>query len=251
MRNCQVVCSYASDCRRDMYGSPTSIEECTNTIKEYIDNFNQVNPGVNVDLIIINNDNGILEHNNYIDSLNNTKTNWGKIFTLTRPNHGGSFGAYAYAIKKFKNLYDYWVFGEDDCFITLENYYKKSIEFINNSKILYIAYSPIAFWDSRHHCGGGFGFTSTKNILSIPNLSLSIFYNNTHPDFYTVALQLEVIWTNQFLYDSNNSLTHLPNFSPFAENNDKNRGLKRAKDLYLNNPEYSIWTTYPPIFKMR
>jgi hypothetical protein len=256
MKNCQVVCSYASDRRRDMYGSPTSVEECTNTIKEYVDNFNQINPGTKVDLIIINNDSNNLEHNEYISSLNGTLTNWGKIITITRPNIGGSFGAYATAVEKFFEDYDYWVFGEDDCFLISPNYYIDSINYLNSdTETSYIAYSPIAFWEtspSRVHCGGGFGFTSTKNIFSIINLNLSSYHTlpQLDGDFYAEAIRLETFWTAQFL-SKGKTLKHLPERSPFAENNDKNFGLKRAKDLYLNNPEYSIWTIDPPIFKMR
>lgn len=253
MRNCQVVCSFASNRRRHMYGSPTTEETCTDTIIKYIETFNNTDPGVEVDLIIINNDNNVHKHNEYISKLNSkSSTNWGDIITITRPNQGGSFGAYAYAVEQFKDLYDYWVFGEDDCFITFPNYYKKSIEYItNNDNVSYVAYSPIAWWDplKRFHCGGGLGFTSTEEIFSIPGLNLSYFSGNTNPDFYDAALRLEITWTLQFTH-SDKILSHLPNSSPFAENNLRNGGLAIAKTRYLSNPEWAPFVEHPPIFKM-
>ena len=156
------------------------------TTKDFIDLINlhvkldiSTNPGNDLDLILVNSDVGNIEGNNYLNKLNNTKINRGKILTYTRKNKGLSFGAYSDAFAKYRNEYDYFLFTEDDVLIYKNNYSKDGIDLLNSDKnngfISYIGVSKIKSHDREllnlnkseaYACHGGIGLSSTK-ILDI------------------------------------------------------------------------------------
>lgn len=93
-----------------------------------------VDAGAEIDTIIVNSDNGFVEGNAFLKSMNNVKTKSGKIITIEKENIGGQFGGYEYVYQKFKNDYDFWMFTEDDIIITGYKYYSKLIKRLGNRK---------------------------------------------------------------------------------------------------------------------
>ena len=95
----------------------TTTKDFINLINLHVDLDKSTNPGNDLDLILVNSDVDNIEGNHYINNLNNTKINRGKILSYTRNNKGLSFGAFSDAFTKFRSQYDYFLFTEDDVLI--------------------------------------------------------------------------------------------------------------------------------------
>lgn len=151
---------------------PTS-ESVVELIKLIVEQDKIVDPGVPCDTIIVNNDIGYKDGNDYLESINGEKLHSGKIIILNRENYGRSFGGYNYAFEQLRDKYDYWIFTEDDILINGDKYFKKSInKFIKNANNGFVALQNISNEnyagicdDENLHAHGGVGITSTK-ILS-------------------------------------------------------------------------------------
>ncbi len=117
------------------------------------------------DVIIVNSDTGYKEGNDYLDSINGTKTKNGTIYTMHRENRGWSFGAYSDAFKKFPN-YDFYLFTEDDIIVNGDMYYLKLYERFQEEEFAgFVSLIGVAASMQRpKHCHGGVGFTS-KDVL--------------------------------------------------------------------------------------
>ena len=92
----------------------------------------ECDPGVDVDLIIVNNDTGWKYGKDYLNSLERTKLKRGNIRVFHRDNFGRSFGGYNFAFEKLKDLYDFFIFTEDDILISFHNYAAIAIEIFNS-----------------------------------------------------------------------------------------------------------------------
>lgn len=139
--------------------------EALQMLKNIIDLETKEDPGVPMDLIIVNNDVNFKEGNEYIKSLHEAKTKWGKIIAYTRPNVGWSFGAFNDAFKEYQDDYDFWLFTEDDIYVGGREYYKKLIERFREIEgvkvpIGYLALIGVIKHEYGIHCGGGIGLTS-------------------------------------------------------------------------------------------
>ena len=77
-----------------------------------------VDPGLECDTIIVNQDTGWEKGNRYLASLKGAKTFAGELKVVTKPNYGNSLGGYSYAYERFREDYEYWTFAEDDILIT-------------------------------------------------------------------------------------------------------------------------------------
>ena len=121
-------------------------------------------PGVPLDIIIVNSDCSFREGNEYLDAINGTKTNYGTIRVLHKPNNNGwSFGAFNYAYEKFKNNYEYWMFTEDDILIGGDKYYFEAMEKLDIDKDnAFVAMVKVCNHSGGQHAGGGIGLTKTK-----------------------------------------------------------------------------------------
>lgn len=102
-----------------------------NMLKDIILLEKHVDTGVQMDTILINNDVGFTEGNEYVTNLNKQNTRTGILYSFTKANIGGQFGAYDYAFDIFPN-YDYYLLSEDDIVVTGDKYYKKLIELAGN-----------------------------------------------------------------------------------------------------------------------
>lgn len=125
--------------------------------------------GMEMDTIIINNDTGFIDGNEYLEHVNNTKTLDGIIRTFTRGNIGGALGGWDYAFKLLKAEYDYWIFTEDDISIGWPAYFAElALRFKVMEKAGYMALIGIK---SDHplgkHAHGAVGFTSTEVLNKV------------------------------------------------------------------------------------
>jgi hypothetical protein len=137
-------------------------------------------PGIDRDLIIVNNNVGYDLGNKFIDEISGTKIPGGKIKCITRKNIGRSFGSYNQAFSKFRDEYDFFLFTEDDIIITKDNYFKIGIEILNknpnNGFIAYIGITKVGSWhwkalglnrETAFSCHGASGLTSTKILNKV------------------------------------------------------------------------------------
>lgn len=88
----------------------------------------KVDPGIECDTIIVNNDVGWEKGNKYLASLDGTRTFAGSLKVITRGNFGTSFGGYDFAYQQFRDRYDYWTFTEDDILISGDKYLTRCID---------------------------------------------------------------------------------------------------------------------------
>ena len=102
-------------------------EVCNKMLRDIIYLEKHTDPGLPMDTILINNDVGCVEGNEYVASLNNQKTHSGTLFSFTKDNIGGQFGAYDFAFSLFPD-YDYYLLDEDDIIVTGDKYYKNLLD---------------------------------------------------------------------------------------------------------------------------
>lgn len=142
-------------------------------LKMTIDLEKTVDPGMETDVIIVNNDIGYEKGNEYLKSINGTKIHSGIIKILTKDNFGRSFGGYNYAFGLLKDEYDYFIFTEDDILVNRSNYSQKAVnEFEKSKKTGAVAYQSISiegldgsFSKKNLHIHGGVCLSSSK-VLS-------------------------------------------------------------------------------------
>ena len=149
-------------------------------------------PGVDTDLLIINNDVYNEYGNAYLKKISGTILKRGKIFCLNRENIGRSFGAYNYAFETFGNRYDYYLFTEDDILICKENYMKIGIDIFNsdplNGYIAYIGKTKVGKWrwkelnlnkKNAFTCHGATGLTSFEILNKVYKKHNSLPYSKS------------------------------------------------------------------------
>jgi len=119
----------------------------------------KVDPGVESDTIIVNNDVGWEKGNKFLESIHNTDIFAGKLKVITRENFGRSFGGYNRAYEIFRNQYDFWTFTEDDVFVIGDKYFKLCIDtFRKTPKAGFVAILGLSE-EIRLHAHGGVGTT--------------------------------------------------------------------------------------------
>jgi hypothetical protein len=101
-----------------------------------------------------------------LQSINDTPTKCGKFILEPRENVGFSFGAFNYAFQKYKHLYDYWLFSEDDQIIVVDNCYAQAIrQFETRKHIGCVAIVGVTtYYQYQTHVGGGVGIYS-RDVL--------------------------------------------------------------------------------------
>jgi hypothetical protein len=124
-KNCKVIATYFGPRRY----FPRDVKDTINLIREVVNNEIEIDPGVNLDVILVNHDFGNNEVTDFLNSLEGTKLNRGNLIVINRPWENGtgmSYSSYNYAFEKYRNDYDYWFFTEDDVITILPDYYKIS-----------------------------------------------------------------------------------------------------------------------------
>jgi hypothetical protein len=149
--------------------------------KRQIEVHKKTDPGLDMDLIIVNHDTGDTEVLDFLNQYENDNVFSGKIRILNRPRISGDFsiGSYKYAFYLLKNEYDYWFFSEDDIEPLKSNIVKDMVDMLqSDSKIGYVCALNFKNYSIHHyeevdgyierthgwppHAHGGVGLTSTK-----------------------------------------------------------------------------------------
>jgi hypothetical protein len=124
----------------------------------------KVDPGVECDTVIVNNDVGWQRGNAYLAALDGTRTFSGMLKVVSRANYGSSLGGYDYAYRQFGSQYQYWTFTEDDILITGHQYLTRCIEtFERHADMGFVAIQGLSN-DPALHAHGGVG-TSRIDVL--------------------------------------------------------------------------------------
>lgn len=126
-----------------------------------------VDPGVECDTIIVNNDVGWTTGRNYLDSIHGTKTFAGVLRVVHRQNFGSSLGAYNHAYEVFGTEYAYWTFTEDDVLINGDRWLvhcRDAFEACHNAG--FVAIQGLSS-DWALHAHGGVGTTHVSILKAV------------------------------------------------------------------------------------
>jgi hypothetical protein len=163
-KNCKVIATYFGPRRNKPNGIKDTIRFWENEILKYE---MDVDPGVEMDTIIVNHDFGNKEVKNFLENIDGTKTTRGVIRVYHREwdnGIGGSFRSFGEAFKKYKNEYDYWFFTEDNVIILAENYFKLALDQFKKTKncgyICCLRSGGLTRYKDKH-CDGACGLTSS------------------------------------------------------------------------------------------
>lgn len=216
--NClKIIATYLGP-RRQKNNNFSSYEQTKQYLNYSINDIEKhIDPGMKMDVLIVNNDDGNEESKNFINSFNNLKLKKGNVFVTHRINEGGSFGAFAYGYSLLEDKYDYYIFNEDDITIFQSNYMEE-VDFLfkTNDTLGFISFSPISF-SSRPHSGGGFGVAPNhilKNIVKDKSTNKLRYHSGTDYSTYEGS---EVEFTNCIVRSGFRIINH-PSFSCLAEN---------------------------------
>jgi hypothetical protein len=187
---------------------PTA-ESILDLIKLNVEQEKTVDPGVPCDTIIVNNDVGWSQGNEFLDSINNLPTYSGFFKILHNKNLGRSFGAYDGAYQKFKDEYDYWIFTEDDILINGKNYFKIALDNFNcEENTGFVALQGMSIdgldWESGEHLRHAHSGTIITHIRILNELNnklgkLPHCGINDPQDYQACINKGEIPFTNEIL----------------------------------------------------
>ncbi|MBS0335298.1 MAG: hypothetical protein JSS40_00440 [Proteobacteria bacterium] len=127
----------------------------------------KVDPGVECDTILVNNDTGWRKGNSYLASIDGSRTFAGRLTVLNRGNFGTSLGGYNHAYERFRDRYDYWTFTEDDILISGERWYARCIEtFESREDTGFVAIQGLSR-EHALHAHGGVGTTHVRILDAV------------------------------------------------------------------------------------
>lgn len=206
MKTCKVYCTYFGIRRGVESAGPSNALETLEVLKKNIENDKTLDCGVdNMDIIIMNNESNTItkECIEYLNSINGSKTKYGKITVIDRVNFGGSLGAYSEAFDLFGDDYDYWLFIEDDLRVIYPKYYRMMInEFNGDNDLGFLALTLINDEANKNskHVSGGFGVSRKDILKKVKEKYGKLPYDDKlHPTGYGGFGQSEKYFTNCFI----------------------------------------------------
>jgi len=158
----------------------------------------KVDPGVESDTIIVNNDVGWEKGNRFLESLHNSKTYSGQLKVVNRENFGRSFGGYNSAYEIFKSQYEYWTFTEDDILVIGDGYFRTCIElFESEAKIGFVAIQGISK-EFKLHAHGGVGMTHIRVLDAVYKTLGKLPHRERHQSqaYDDIIVDGEIAFTN-------------------------------------------------------
>jgi hypothetical protein len=164
-KNCKVIATYFGPRRN----KPNGVDETILFWEEKILKYEyEIDPGVDMDTIIINHDFKNEKVKDYLNSLDGKQTKRGEVRIYNRDweeGIGGSFASFNKGFEIFMNEYDYWFFTEDNVIMIHDNYYNMALNQLKNSDDVFICCMRAGAINHKiKHCDGACGLTS-KNIL--------------------------------------------------------------------------------------
>lgn len=117
----------------------------------------KVDPGVECDTIIVNNDVGWTRGQRFLSEIDGSRTFAGRVRVLTSGNFGRSFGGRHHAYERFRSEYDHWLFTEDDILILGDKYFKVCLDtYYRRADTGFVAIQGLSD-DASLHAHGGVG----------------------------------------------------------------------------------------------
>lgn len=217
----KIICTYFGGRRTGSYNNPKDMKSF---FLKMIENEVSIDMGIETDIILVNNDCGIVSVNEWVNSFNNKKTRNGKVIVEQRENIGGSFGSYFDMFTKYLSEYDYFFFCEDDHIIFKEGYMKDFVDFIDSDdKVGYVALAPITLPGLNGlpvHSGGGIGLTSTKkfNMIYGENSICNFRHEMTHGQSYNKLQNYESRFNSNFIIHGGFEIKNHPKYSCIPNN---------------------------------
>jgi len=96
------------------------------------------------------------------------KTKNGNLYIIKGENFGKSFGAFNQVFQKYKDEYDYWLFGEDDIIVLGDSYFKKCVDRFNSEpNIGFLALAGVNSTNPRIHAHSATGLTSREILKKV------------------------------------------------------------------------------------
>jgi hypothetical protein len=200
---------------------PHNKEGVIDLFKTQIKTHQTLNPGVNMDLIIVNHDTQDQDVYDLLNEYDGQDVSTGKIKVIHRPRISSdlSFGSYKYAFYLLQNEYDYWFFSEDDILPLTNGIVPELIDILNSSED--IGFVGALRYPNTHcytledgyiishdHVHGGCGLTSTIKMkkvaeivptyLQTPNI-LNEEIKNKIVDDYLGENTFEISFTQDFI----------------------------------------------------
>jgi hypothetical protein len=226
MKNCKIISTYFGPRR----ANPKDKSETKILIEDVFNHEITTDPGVDLDVFLVNHDFGDETVKEFLEKYDNKKINRGTFKVINRKwgdGIGGSFKSFSHAFELLKEEYDNWFFTEDDAIIILDGYYKKAIDQLNMEENI----AFIGFYRGKPeigvptHAHGGCGFTNkgylnkvfdrlghlqysktpmpieAQNYIKSNNRD-ALFSTNMLKDWYEdFACKGEVGFTNEFVKD--------------------------------------------------
>ena len=217
----KIICTYFGGRRTGTYNNPKDMKSF---FLKMMENEVSIDMGIETDIILVNNDCGIVSVNGGVNSFNNKKTRNGKVIVEQRENIGGSFGSYFDMFTKYLSEYDYFFFCEDDHIIFKEGYMKDFVDFIDSDdKVGYVALAPITLPGLNGlpvHSGGGIGLTSTKkfNMIYGENSICNFRHEMTHGQSYDKLQNYESRFNSNFIIHGGFEIKNHPKYSCIPNN---------------------------------
>jgi hypothetical protein len=257
-----IVCTYFGE-RRKAFGSPTTLDDVISNLQNVVKHFNEVNPGCETDLIIINHvDENTSEIGvDYLKSINGLECNYGTIITHNKENIGGSPSAFSYALGKYEGQYEYFLLSEDDRLYNVENYGSIMIEeFEHDPQLGFLIMSETKTFfpdetrytitegcpEYKFQVGGAEGMMRGKAASKLlSNNAMYPAFPNIHFKSYANIGQGEIHFFNNF--QTHNIRVGLPkrnNLSPMGSNPTINPSQQRWIDTVNWNHQFSVYLNF-------
>ena len=177
------------------FPDPESVLELVALIHEFE---RKVDPGIECDTIIVNNDVGWKKGNRYLASLDGTKTLAGVLKVITKDNFGNSLGGYNFAYERFRHQYVYWTFTEDDILISGDQWLAQCIEtFEQHDDTGFVAIQGLSKQFALH-AHGGVGTTHVSVLDAVHKVWGSLPHRQQHESQTDLDQSIfgEVLFTN-------------------------------------------------------
>lgn len=175
-------------------------------------------PGLPVDVLIVNNDTKWEEGNRFLQKIDGKALRNGRVRVLNRPNFGRSFGAYNHAFTIFGEEYSYFLFTEDDVLICRDGYASMGVQhFVRSDRCGFVAYLGVSYKSlnlSREDsiaAHGGVGLTSSDILRAVVRRHgcLPHCRDGASQEYLDIIREGEIAFTNT-IYKMGYRLVSLP-----------------------------------------
>ena len=212
-KGCKIMSVWFGDRSYSIANTPATPEKLVEFLKISVEHEQRVDPGHDMDLIIVNNvglshfhnywapgdkeidmsewpnigntyksadgfvKDGYPVGNEFLQSLDGMSIARGKIRVFHRYNsQGKGFDGWAYGYDKVREDYNYFLFQEDDHIFFMDDYYKLAVEtFESAENVRYVGFSPFceSKWGQAHFAGG-FGLSDRKCLDDVAQDDMAI-----------------------------------------------------------------------------